>query len=216
MIEPFYVKDCALITCMGGVDPAMNLRELRERIATCPVECLFHHFCETVLRSTFDDPEFRNDFAVWAARDLRDRLLAERLGAVNPYQFMDFERLREHVLEIVDDRLSEVSMVPWSPRGSEMRFMKSVAVVFDTNLVLRCAEDLVKEIPQMTTSSIYFHFVAANLRPPKNADDFSAWLAQFGEGTAPIISALKGLDFYYMTLPELKTEIVATLRAFER
>ena len=81
---PFKVQDCAIITRMGGVSSAVNLRELRERIAVCPNETLYHHFCETLVRPTFDDPEFRNDFAVWASRHLRDRVLAERLGIIKP------------------------------------------------------------------------------------------------------------------------------------
>ncbi len=210
-MEPFLVKDCSLITCMGGVDLAMNLRELRERLGICPIECLQHHFCEPVLRATFDDPEFRNDFAVWAARDLRDRHLAERLGAVNPYQFEDFHSLRGQVLEIVDDHLNELPIIPWAPRGSEFRFMRSVTIVFDTDMTFRTVGDLARGISDMTTSSIFFHFVAANLRPPRNADDFSVWLSEFGEPAEPMVKTLRSLDFYYLTLNELKAEITAAL-----
>ena len=32
-MTPFVVKDCALLTRMSGLPPAINLRELRERIA---------------------------------------------------------------------------------------------------------------------------------------------------------------------------------------
>ena len=208
-MEPFFVKDCALITCMGGVEPAMNLRELRERIAVCPAECLYHHFCETVLRPTFDDPEFRNDFALWAARELRDRPLAERLGSINPYKSGDIQQLRGSVLEIIDDRLNEVSMIPWAPRGSEFRMMRAVSVVFDSGLVFADIEDFRNSISQLTTGSIYYHFVSARLRTPGHIDDFSAWLAEYGESAAPLISALASLDFYYLTLPELKRAMMA-------
>ncbi len=214
MSEPFYVKDCALITCMGGVEPAMNLRELRERIAVCPAECLFHTFCETVLRPSFDDPEFRNDLAVWAARDLRDRTLAERLGAINPYQKADIEALRTAVVEILDDRLGELQMIPWAPRGLEFRFMKAVTIVFDTSLVLNSLSDLIENLPKMTTSSVYFHFVSAQLRPPQNKDDFSTWLSKLSKEHAGVVEALSNIDFYYMTLAELKSELASTLKPF--
>ena len=208
-MEPFHAKDCSLITCMGGVEPAMNLRELRDRLAICPIECLQHHYCEPVLRATFDDPEFRNDFAVWAARDLRDRSLAERLGAINPYQVRDFQALRRQVLEIIDDRLSEISTVPWVPRGSEFRFMRSLTVIFDTDMYFENAAELAIGIPHLTTSSIYFHIVAASLRTDSHGDDISMWLAEFGDETAAIVKALRSLDFYYLTLPELKRELAA-------
>jgi hypothetical protein len=83
---------------MAGIDTALNLRELRERLKIAPVECLFHHFCETQIRPTFDDPEFRNDFAIWTARELHDRVLAERLGIINPYANGSFEDLRAMVI----------------------------------------------------------------------------------------------------------------------
>jgi len=161
---PFQVKDCTIITRMGGVETAVNLRELRERIAICPVECLFHHFCETVIRPSFDDPEFRNDFAVWSARHLRDRVLAERLGIINPYSLDNFEQLRELILEIIDDHLSELVYVPWVPRGNDFRFMRSVTVVFESGFTLTTPEDLVEQLPNFSHSSIYYHFIEARRR----------------------------------------------------
>src|SRR4030042_189085 len=80
----FEIKDCALLIRMSGLPPAMNLRELRDRIASCGENVLYHHFCETTLRPTFDDPDYRNDFAVWSKLYLGDRGLAERLGVLAP------------------------------------------------------------------------------------------------------------------------------------
>ncbi len=209
---PFEVKDCTIITRMGGVSTAVNLRELHERVAVCPVECLFHHFCETLIRPTFDDPEFRNDFAVWSARQLRDRVLAERLGVINPYSLDSFEQLREIVLEIIDERLSELVYIPWVPRGDDFRFMRAVTVVFDCGIELKTPDDLVKHLPNFSHSSIYYHFIEARRRTPDRSDDFSAWLAGFGSGTEKLISALKGIDFYYLTLPELKESLIKVTR----
>jgi hypothetical protein len=205
---PFEVKDCTIITRMGGVPPAINLRELYERIAVCPVECLFHHFCETLIRPSFDDPEFRNDFAVWSHRHLRDRVLAERLGIINPYSLDSFEQLRELVLEIIDERLSELVYIPWAPRGDDFRFMRAVTVVFDSGLKLETPDDFILHLPDFSHSSIYYHFVEARRRTPDKSDDFSAWLSGFGSGTEQLIQALKGIDFYYLTLPELKRTLI--------
>jgi hypothetical protein len=66
---PFEVKDCALITLALGKS-ALNLRELRDRVAEVPPQSLYHHFYETLLRPSFDDPEYRNDFALWSRRQL--------------------------------------------------------------------------------------------------------------------------------------------------
>lgn len=205
---PFEVRDCALITRMGGVESAFNLRELRERVDVCPNACLFHHFCETVIRPTFDDPEFRNDFAVWSARSLRDRVLAERLGVLNPYTFSSFDNLRASVLDVLDERLSEVHHIPWAPRGDDFRFMRAATVVFDTGKTLVRPLDLLRELPRLTHSTIYYHFVEARRRTPTGLDDFSAWLTDFGEETEPVIRSLKSVDFYYLTLPSLKDALI--------
>jgi hypothetical protein len=208
---PFAIKDCALITRMAGIGTAMNLREMQERVSICPVECLFHHFCETVIRPTFDDPEFRNDLAIWAARQLRDRVLAERLAIINPYKLNSFEDLRLQVMDILDERMSEVAYIPWAPRGREFYFMQAVTVVFDTGLTLLKPRDLLNALPHMSLGSIYYHFVEARRRTDEGLDDFSQWMKEFGEDTSLIREVLGGIDFYYLTLSELKRTMIQTL-----
>jgi len=75
-VTPFQIKDCALIMRTTDILPALNLREFRAGIAACPVESLYHHFCETVIRPSFDDPVFHNDFSRCARRGLHDHMLA--------------------------------------------------------------------------------------------------------------------------------------------
>lgn len=208
---PFEVKDCALITRMAGIGTAMNLRELQDRIGICPVECLFHHFCETVIRPTFDDPEFRNDFAIWAARELRDKILAERLAIMNPYKLGSFEDLRLQLMDILDERLSEVAYIPWAQRGREFYFKQAVTVVFDTGLALVEPRDLLDALPHLSMGSVYYHFVEARRRTDGGLDDFSAWMKEFATETGPIREALAGVDFYFLTLSELKRTLIQTL-----
>jgi uncharacterized protein DUF5752 len=213
---PFTVRDCALITRMAGVDTAINLRELRERLLGCPVECLFHHFCETVIRPTFDDPEFRNDFAVWAARDLQDRVLAERLGIINPYDYTDLEELRHLIVEIIDDRLSEMPYIPWVRMGNDFRFMRAVTVVFDTGLQLDSPGDFVSALSEISLGSIYYHYVEARRRTEDHTDDFTAWLTEFGETAEGLIASLAGNDFYFSSLKDLRAQLVAATAPFRR
>lgn len=210
--KPFEVKDCTLITRMGGVEPALNLRELRERIKICPIESIYHHFCETVIRPSFDDPEFRNDFAVWAAHSMHDRALAERLGIVNPYRFPNLKALRDRTVEIIDDHLSEMSMIPWVRRGGDFQFMRAATVIFSTGIELRGPEDLVRRIPDMSMGSIYYHFVEARRRTRGRTDDFSRWMRDRGGGPRRLPEALESIDFYFLSLPDLKDALLETVR----
>jgi len=204
----FEIKDCVLLSLMSGMPPAFNLRELRDRIAACTNDVLYHHFCETPLVASFDYPDFRNDFAVWASKRLGDKVLAERLGIFDPYSYGSIEDLRGEVLDVIDERLSELTMVPWARQGHEFYFMKATTIVFDTGERIHQPQELLPAIPRMSTGSIYFHFLEARRRPPVGCDDFAAWLPGFGATWQPYVEALRGLDFYFSTLSQLKGQLI--------
>lgn len=214
-MRPFEVKDCVLLLRMSGLAPAMNLRELRDRIAACGQNVLYHHFCETTLRPTFDDPDYRNDFAVWAKLYLGDRVLAERLGIVDPYAFGTMEELRAAVLDIIDDRLGELTTIPWARPGDEFLFKEATTVIFDTGERILSPRELAPAILKMTNGSIYYHFLEALRRPPPGKDDFSTWLLEAGEEYAPCVRALEAIDFHFYGLTRLRKELARVLAPAE-
>jgi hypothetical protein len=213
---PFQVKDCGLLVRMSGLPPAINLRELRERIAACSENVLFHHFCETQLRPAFDHPDYRNDFAVWAKWYLSDRVLAERLGILDPFSMSSLEELRAVTLDIIDERLSEVAMIPSAAQGDEFFFLETTTVVFHTEEQVTHPRDLAKTIKGMTNGSVYYHFLEARRREPVGTDDFSAWLKEEEKKNAKYIRALESIDFYFHSLGNLKEDLVAALRKVDR
>ena len=212
----FKVKDCALLVRMSGQPPAINLRELRERIAACSENALFHHFCEPLLRPAFDHPDYRNDFAVWVKLYLSDRVLAERLGILDPFSMGSLEELRAVTLDIIDERLSEVVAIPSAAPGDEFYFLEATTVVFDTGDRIASPRDLAAAVKGMTNGSIYYHFLEARRRPPVGTDDFSVWLKEEEKKNAKYIRALESIDFYFHTLSHLKEEIIAALGKVER
>jgi len=216
-MTPFEVKDCALLTRMSGLSPAINLRELRDRIAVCGENVLFHHFCETTLRGTFDNPDYRNDFAVWSKLYLGDRVLAERLGILDPYEFSSLGELRAATLEVIDERLGESTTILWARSGDELYFMEATTVVFDTGIRISHPGEFAAAIGAMTGGSVYFHFLEARRRPPIGKDDFTAWLLENngGEKNRTYIEALARIDFYFHTLVHLRRELTKVLSALE-
>jgi hypothetical protein len=207
-VRTFRVKDCTLIVRMGGVEPALNLRELQERIRICPTECLYHHFSETLIRPSFDYPEFRNDFAIWSYRNLRDRVLAERLGVINPHSFDNLEELRGRLLEILEERLDEVHYIPWVEKGGEFRFLRAATIVFDTGLDLHTPGDFISQLGNMSNSSIYYHYIEARRRTEEKTDDFSAWMKRLERAPTRLIEILHSIDFYFLNLSELKNALI--------
>lgn len=207
----FKVKDCALLVRMSGLSPAINLRELRERIAVCSENVLYHHFCEPLLRPAFDNPDYRNDFAVWVKLYLADRVLAERLGILDPFSMSSLEELRAVTLDILDERLSEIVAIPSAAPGDEFFFLEATTFVFDTGDRITSPKDLSAAIRGMTNGSIYYHFLEARRRPPVGKDDFTAWLRTDEKKNARYIQALELIDFYFHSLSNLKEELVAAL-----
>jgi hypothetical protein len=211
-MSPFEVKDCALLVRMSGLPPAVNLRELRDRVAICSENVLYHHFCETTLRPMFDDPDYRNDFAVWSKLYLGDRVLAERLGILDPYASGNtMEELRATVLEIIDDRLGELTMVPWVRPGDEFLCKEATTVIFDTGERIQAPQELAQAVLKMTNGSIYYHFLEALRRPPAKMDDFSAWLLEGGEEFESYLRALGTVDFQFHNLAHLRKELAQVL-----
>src|SRR5262245_24007426 len=127
---PFRFKDCAL-TILSLGRSAHNLRELRDWIAEVPAQCIAHHCYESLLRPAFDDPEYRNDFALWARRHLHDNVLAERLGGIDLPGTGDVELVRQQLLDIIEDRLAEVPYVPSVQPGHEFFFLRSQRVTLE-------------------------------------------------------------------------------------
>ncbi len=202
--------DCALITLALGRS-AHNLRELRDHVAVVPIESLRHHFYEALLRPSFDDPEYGNDFAVWAHEALRDEPLAERLSAVDPVDFPDGEALRGALVDLIEDRLAEVTVVPVAPGGHEFHFLRSQVVVFSTGTTVRTPEELAASVPRLSPGSIFFHLVEARLRPPRGDDDFSVWLDGWGEKGAAARRLLIEIDPMFGSLSELRARVATAL-----
>ncbi len=170
---PLRIMDCSLLICSLGKS-AQNLRELRDHLAGVPEQSLTHHFYDSLLRPTFDHPEYRNDLARWAARHLRDEPLAERLAVTDPMDYSDLEQLRQHLVDLIEDRLAEIAEVPQAPRGKEFHFLSSQFVIADTGLSAKRPQELAAMIPVLSTGSVFFHFIDARRRPPLRRDDFSS------------------------------------------
>ncbi len=97
---PFAVRDCALAAIATGRH-AENLRELRNELRTVDPASIYYHFWGGLLRPTFDDPRYNNDFARWAHHALHNPALAERLSVVDPTDHNDLDSLRRELVDTI-------------------------------------------------------------------------------------------------------------------
>lgn len=212
MSEPFLVKDCTLAVLSTG-DSAGSLSEMKEVLARVPASSLYFHFWGKRFFTSFKHPELPNDFARWVYLQLHDRVLAERLGIIDPTDFSDLEGLRRSLIETIEQRLDEVEVFSWTPREQRYHFLRSVIVVFDTERSAAHPSELKTLLPQLSTNSIFYHFIDARRRTPNGTDDFSFWLAQQGDTYGELLSRIQHIDPYFLSLAEQRRKLTEALEA---
>lgn len=204
--QGFRILDCALVAIATGVK-AQTLRELHDKLKTVHPGCLFYHFWGGLLNPHFDDPEFQNDFAVWASRSLHDAKISEKFAVIDPYAYENMEEVRQELIEVIEERLSETEFVPWARAGQEFHFIRSQMVVFDTGVTYMEPGELLDTIPSMSLGSIFYHFIDARRRTEERKNDLSLWLAAFGDTYEKLIVDLDNIDPFFISLTRLRREI---------
>jgi len=212
-MEPFAIKDCALIAIATGVK-VQNLRELRDKLATIHPESIYYHFWGALLHPRFEEPEFNNDFASWVYHGLHDPILAERLAVIDPSDFSNIEDLRQELIEVIEERLYEIEIIPWAKSDQQFHFIRSHIVIFDTHRRISKPEDLAETLPAFSLSSLFYHFIDARRRTPDAVDDFRAWLLGFGDTYSALCSAIATIDPYFTTLAELRDRLSGLFKAY--
>ena len=204
--QPFSFKDCTLAAIATG-RRAQNLRELRDQLQQVDVGCIYYHFWGGRLRPQFDEPEFNNDFAAWCKHSLRDDVAAERLSVIDPTTFPSLDALRNEMVEIIEERLSERELIPWAQQDQLFSFIRSQIVVFETPHRIERAEELTDMIPRVSASSIFYHFIDARRRTDDGRDDFSNWLDGLEGDYGELTERLADVDPYFVTLSDLRVQL---------
>lgn len=212
-VEPLVIKDYTLTGLATGYE-AQSLRELRDRLETVSAESLHYHIWGRLLRPVYEEGEYNNDFADWAHRSLRDPVLAERLALIDPVDLRDIESLRAELVEIVEVRLEEWRGTPRKWPDEAFHFIQGQMVVYDTHIRVEEPSALGDTLRVLSPSSIYYHFVDARHRSEVGMDDFQAWVSHFGKEYLPLCEALADVDRYFVSLPELREQLLATVAAF--
>lgn len=208
-IEPFRVRDCALVAIATG-KRAQNLRELREHLRYIDSNCIYYHFWGGLLRPRFDNPEYHNDFAVWVSYSLHNKVLAERLSVIDPASYESMEELRYELIDIIEETLDETEYPQWSRRDDQFEFIRSQTVVFDSSISIDRPDKMSEFLPQMASSSVFFHFIDGRRRNADQRDDFHNWLNRFGSEYQDLTKQIEQIDPYFSSLVELRGQLAET------
>jgi Family of unknown function (DUF5752) len=172
--DPFVFVGCVAVH--EDLDrQALDERELMLRLEEAPLDSVFYHMHGHFLRHRIMTP-YANDFATWAALQVRDHVLAERLAIVNPFEYGTLEALREELISVIDDHLSRLSSVPRVEAGEPFYFMQSHIVKVPLGIEANTLAAFRDCLAEVDGSAIYFHMVEARGRLGHPTGDFAEWI----------------------------------------
>lgn len=191
---------------------AHDERELIEGLEQVPAGSVFHHIFGSFLRHRFAVGPYANDFASWAATQVRDRVLGERLAVIDPFECRDLEHLREELIAIIDDHLSRLPVVPRVVYGDPFCFVQSHTIEVATAQQARTLAEFRNCLAEVDVSAVYYHMVETRVRLGRPSGDFAEWLRD-SLGRSDLAGQVERIDVYFLTLERVRARILSLLDA---
>lgn len=208
--EPFHFFGRANLKELTGLK-ASNLQELVSILKTVPDSVVYYHTHNFIEEHHYLTPEPANDFSVWVSDALGDDILGERLAAIDTFEFTSLAALRDRLVSIIEEDLSQEAPHLTGRRealeGREFRFIKSISVIMPTHYVAHDLREFVEVLQLLSLSSLYFHIFESRLRLGKGQNDFSAWL-ESSLDEKELAQEVARLDPYNYTLEGLRSSLI--------
>jgi hypothetical protein len=173
-----------------------------------PAGSIFYHTHGYFLRHRPLTTAYGNDFARWAAVEVRDGALAERLAVVDPFEYPDLERLREELVTIVHDHLRGLSTVPRAEPAGAFHFQQSHIVEVPLGTGVTTLAEFREGLAGVDASAIYFHMVEARARLGRRSGDFAEWLRTSLELPA-LAERIERIDTYMTSLERVRARVLS-------
>ncbi|OLC17757.1 MAG: hypothetical protein AUH29_00850 [Candidatus Rokubacteria bacterium 13_1_40CM_69_27] len=187
---------------------ALDERELMDRLEEVPPGSVFYHTHGYFLRHRPLTTAYGNDFARWAAVEVRDQALAERLAVVDPFGFPDLELLREELVTIIHDHLRRLNTVPRAELGGAFHFQQSHIVQVELGPLATTLAEFRDGLAAVDASAIYFHMVEARTRLGRPSGDFAEWLRTSLELPA-LADRIERIDTYMTSLERVRARVLS-------
>ncbi len=204
--HPFLFTGCWELREMVGRS-ARDEQQLLEAIEEIPLDSLSYHTQSFFLRHKYIAGPYPNDFATWAAIQVRDRVLGEKLGILDPYDFENLEALRTEIVNIIDEHLSQLQIIPRVVYGEPFHFMQSRIIEVPTGLEARTLTEFRKILATVDASVVYYHNFEAILRLGRRKGDFALWIEEQLD-LPELAQKISRLDFYMTSLESIRHRII--------
>jgi len=174
---PFHFLGCWELSEVLG-RRAWDERELLEHLDEVPLDSIYFHTHSCFLRDRTLPGPYPNDFATWAAIQVRDRVLGEKLGIIDPNGVPDLESLRAEVVSLIDDHLSQIGSVPRVMFGQPFYFMQSRVIDVPTGVKVKTLREFRDALVSADAAVIYVHVVESRSRKGRRRNDFATWIEE--------------------------------------
>jgi hypothetical protein len=153
--------------------------------------------------------EYTNDFAQWVGENLEERVLAERLSAIDPFELQDMTLLRKKLTDIIGQHLTCFPESRDVLPGGEFYFTETVTIAFHVRIRARNLAEFLTGVRYVDPGSIYYHFYEARIR--HSTDDFSTWfesalkmkdLAETVRAIDPFMHSIEGIRQHIVEIVE--------------
>ncbi|MBM4333991.1 MAG: hypothetical protein FJ117_22710 [Deltaproteobacteria bacterium] len=204
--HPFLFTGCWELREMLGRS-ARDEQQLLEAIEEIPLDSIYYHTHSFFLRHKYIAGPYPNDFATWAAIQVRDRVLGEKLGILDPYDFESLESLRAEIVTIIEEHLSQLQIIPRAIYGEPFHFMQSRIIEVPTGLRARTLTEFREILAGIDASVVYYHTFEAILRLGRRKGDFALWIEE-QLGLPELAKKISLLDPYRTSLESIRHRII--------
>jgi hypothetical protein len=171
-----------------------------------PAGSIFFHTFGYFLRHRVFTTAYGNDFARWAANEIGDHALAERLAVVDPFGFSDLDELREHLVTILQDHLRghESERRVEFVRG--FHFQQSQVVEVPLGVAAQTLGEFRAGLATVDESAIYLHTVETRARQ-RHAESFADWVREALE-LPELAERFERIDPYLTTIERIRGRLL--------
>lgn len=205
MPDVFQFSSSASLEMLTG-RKAHNLEELLDLLRTCRSSSIFYHTFSAFLKLKEADVPYNSDFAIWVARSLNEKALAEKLMAVDFSDYGTTEELRSRLIELIEAHRSERPEAFRKTVEDPFHLYDITRVVFLTDKFAYDLASFQETLAHISMYSFYLHFIESRLQALED-NDFSEWI-QHSLGMPDLAERIRRIDLNMYTIEGLRSRVL--------
>jgi hypothetical protein len=147
------------------------------------------------------------DFAIWVARSLNERALAEKLMAIDLSEHSTIASLRTRLIEIIEAYRAQKPEVFEKTANEPFYLYDTIRIVYLTDKFAYDLKTFRELLPTISVYSMYLHFIESRLHTHLQTDDFSTWIEK-SLNMPDLARMIRKIDINVYTLEGLRTRII--------